>query len=108
MRYRLLASYQGAPYEAGVGPTDADVVLFAACPPPEELGFEPATGHWRKQVHLPDVQTLHESRPVGIFRGERCIVLDDLGTGCTSPTSDTTRTGPSRSATGKSTGGYSS
>src|SRR6266487_1120132 len=79
MRYRLLASYQGAPYEAGVGPTDADVVLFAACPPPEELGFEPATGHWRKQVRLPDVQTLHESRPVGIFRGERCIVLDDLG-----------------------------
>src|SRR6266571_3702149 len=79
MRYRLMATYRGVPYEAGVGPTDADVVLFAACPPPEELGFEPATGHWRKQVRLPDVQTLHESRPVGIFRGERCIVLDDLG-----------------------------
>ncbi len=78
MRYRLLASYQGAPYEAGVGPTESDVVLFAACPPPEDLRFEPATGHWRKQVHLADVQTLHESRPVGFFRGERCIVLDDL------------------------------
>jgi hypothetical protein len=78
MRYRLLASYQGAPYEAGVGPAESDVVLFAACPPPEELRFEPATGHWRKQVHLAEVQTLHESRPVGMFRGERCIVLDDL------------------------------
>src|SRR5215475_6621582 len=79
MRYRLLASYQGAPYEAGVGPSDTDVVLFAACPPPEDLRFEPATGHWRKRVHRGDVQTLHESRPVGMFRGERCIVLDDLG-----------------------------
>ncbi len=79
MRYRLLANYQGAPYEAGVGPTDADVVLFAACPPPEDLHFEPATGHWRKHVRRDEVQALHESRPVGMFRGDRCIVLDDLG-----------------------------
>ena len=79
MRYRLLATYQGAPYEAGVGPTDSDVVLFAACPPPEELRFQPATGHWRKTVSRRDVRELHESRPVGTFRGERCIVLDDLG-----------------------------
>jgi hypothetical protein len=79
MRYRLMASYRGAPYEAGVGPSDGDVVLFAACPPPEELGFEPATGHWRKQLRVEEVQALWESRPVGIFRGERCIVLDDLG-----------------------------
>jgi len=50
MRYRLMATYRGVPYEAGIGPTDRDVVLFAACPPPEELGFEPATGHWRKQA----------------------------------------------------------
>ena len=78
MRYRLLASYQGAPYEAGVGPEETGVVLFAACPPPEALGFEPATGHWRKQVDRIDVQTLYESRPVGMFRGERCVVLDDL------------------------------
>ena len=79
MRYRLLASYQGAPYEAGIGPTEADVVLFAACPPPEDLRFEPATGHWRKSVSRSEVQTLHESRPVGVFRGDACVVLDDLG-----------------------------
>jgi hypothetical protein len=79
MRYRIMASYLGAPYEAGVGPSDGDVVLFAACPPPEELGFEPATGHWRKQLRIEEVQALWESRPVGRFRGERCIVLDDLG-----------------------------
>ena len=40
MRYRLMATYRGVPYEAGVGPYGSDVVLFAACPPPEELGFE--------------------------------------------------------------------
>ncbi len=78
MRYRLLASYQGAPYEAGVGPDETGVVLFAACPPPEELRFEPATGHWRKEVSRADVQMLYESRPVGTFRGERCVILDDL------------------------------
>jgi hypothetical protein len=79
MRYRLMATYRGVPYEAGIGPTDGDVVLFAACPPPEELGFEPATGHWRKQLPIQDVQGLWESRPMGTFRGDRCIVLDDLG-----------------------------
>src|SRR5258707_5999742 len=79
MRYRLMATYRGVPYEAGIGPTDGDVMLFAACPPPEELGFEPATGHWRKQLRIQDVQGLWESRPMGTFRGDRCIVLDDLG-----------------------------
>ena len=74
-----MASYRGSPFEAGIGPTDDDIVLFAACPPPEELGFEPATGHWRKQLRIADVQAVWESRPVGIFRGERCMVLDDLG-----------------------------
>jgi hypothetical protein len=78
MRYRLLASYRGAPYEAGIGPDEAGVVLFAACPPPEDLQFEPATGHWRKDVRRDDVQMIYESRPVGTFRGERCVVLDDL------------------------------
>jgi len=78
MRYRLLATYQGAPYEAGVGPDETGVVLFAACPPPEDLRFEPATGHWRKRVSRFEVQALYESRPVGMFRGERCVVLDDL------------------------------
>src|SRR5258708_4427527 len=74
-----MASYQGSPFEAGIGPTDGDIVLFAACPPPEELGFEPATGHWRRQLRFADVQAVWESRPVGRFRGERCMVLDDLG-----------------------------
>ncbi len=79
MRYRLMATYRGAPYQAGVGPSDTDVVLFAACPPPEELGFEPATGHWRKRVTRAEVEALWEARPVGTYRGARCVVLDDLG-----------------------------
>jgi hypothetical protein len=79
VRYRLMATYQGSPFEAGIGPTEGDIVLFAACPPPEELGFEPATGHWRKQLRVGEVQAVWESRPVGTFRGERCMVLDDLG-----------------------------
>src|SRR6266487_1915028 len=79
MRYRLMATYRGVPYEVGMGPSNSDVVLFAACPPPEELGFEPATGHWRKPVIRAEIDTLWESRPVGMFRGEPCIVLDDPG-----------------------------
>ena len=79
MRYRLMATYHDSPFEAGIGPGEDDIVLFAACPPPEDLGFEPATGHWRKQLRFTDVQAVWESRPVGAFRGERCIVLDDLG-----------------------------
>src|SRR5262249_36096429 len=79
MRYRLMATYRGVPYEVGLGPSNSDVVLFAACPPPEDLGFEPATGHWRKQVIRAEIDTLWESRPVGTFRGEPCIVLDAPG-----------------------------
>jgi len=79
VRYRLMATYRGSPFEAGIGPRDGDIVLFAACPPPEDLGFEPATGHWRKQLPISEVQAVWESRPVGVFRGERCMVLDDLG-----------------------------
>jgi hypothetical protein len=79
MRYRLMATYRGVAYEAGVGPTDKDVTLFAACPPPEELGFEPATGHWRKAVNRAEVDAVWESRPSGMFCGEPCLVLDDLG-----------------------------
>ena len=79
MRYRLMATYRGVPYEVGIGPSNAEIVLFAACPPPEELGFEPATGHWRKPVIRAEIDALWESRPVGIYRGEPCIVLDDPG-----------------------------
>ena len=79
MRFRLMATYRGVPYEVGVGPSGSDVVLFAACPPPEELGFEPAPGHWRKHVIRAEVEVLWESRPVGSFHGDPCLVLDDLG-----------------------------
>ncbi len=79
MRFRLMATYRGVPYEVGVGPSSSDVVLFAACPPPEELGFESAPGHWRKHVMRAEVNVLWESRPVGTFHGDPCLVLDDLG-----------------------------
>lgn len=79
MRFRLMATYRGVPYEVGVGPSSSEVVLFAACPPPEELGFEPAPGHWRKQVIRAEVDVLWESRPLGSFHGDPCLVLDDLG-----------------------------
>ena len=80
MRYRLMASYLGASYQAAVGPSDRDVTLFAAPPPPEEHGFSPAPGGvWRKQVRLNDIDALWESRPVGSYHGEPCLVLDDQG-----------------------------
>jgi hypothetical protein len=79
VRYRLMATYRGVAYEAGVGPTDKDVVLFAALPPPEGLGFQPATGHWRKALSRAEVDAVWESRPSGSFGGEPCLVLDDLG-----------------------------
>jgi hypothetical protein len=79
MRYRLMATYCGAPYQAGLGPDGTEVTLFAACPPPEELGFSSAAGHWRKQVDISDLDALWQSRPVGDYRGDPCLVLDDLG-----------------------------
>ena len=79
MRYRLMASFQGAPYQAGIGPSDEEVTLFAACPPPEELGFRSSPGHWRKRVSVEEIDALWESRPIGRYHGERCMVLDDLG-----------------------------
>ena len=79
MRYRLMASFQGASYQAGIGPSDEEVTLFAACPPPEELGFRSSSGHWRKRVSVEEIDALWESRPIGRYRGERCMVLDDLG-----------------------------
>src|SRR4030088_3009715 len=79
MRYRLMASFRGAAYQAGVGPSDEEVTLFAACPPPEELGFRSSAGHWRKRISVEEIDALWESRPIGRYRGERCMVLDDLG-----------------------------
>ncbi|HEY2280621.1 MAG TPA: hypothetical protein VGI00_19865 [Streptosporangiaceae bacterium] len=74
-----MASFQGASYQAGVGPSDEEVTLFAACPPPEELGFRSSSNHWRKRVGVDEIDALWEARPIGRYRGERCMVLDDLG-----------------------------
>jgi hypothetical protein len=79
MRYRLMATYLGVPYHAGLGPDGTEVTLFSPGPPPEELGFTGAAGHWRKQVGVADLQALWQSRLVGEYRGEPCLVLDDLG-----------------------------
>jgi hypothetical protein len=79
MRFRLIATYSGATYQAALGPGGDEVTLFAACPPPEELGFSSAAGHWRKLVGLDDIDGLRESRPAGIYRGAECLVLDDQG-----------------------------
>src|SRR6266545_439366 len=78
MEYRLMATYRGTPYEAGVGPTDSDVVLFAASPPADELGFEPGAGQWRKRVSRDDIDALWESKPVGRYRSQPCLVRDEV------------------------------
>jgi hypothetical protein len=83
MRLRLMATYLGVPYQAGLGPDGTEATLFSPGPPPEELGFTavstPGAGHWRKQVSVTDLGALWQSRPVGDYRGEPCLVLDDLG-----------------------------
>src|SRR6516165_2303472 len=79
MRLRLMATYLGVPYQAGLGPDGNQVTLFSPGPPPEELGFAAGPGHWRKQVSVTDLGALWQSRPVGDYRGESCLVLDDLG-----------------------------
>ena len=79
MRYRLMATYLGVPYHAGLGPDGNEATLFSPGPPPDELGFTLVGGHWRKQVSLTDLGALWQSRLVGEYRGEPCLVLDDLG-----------------------------
>ncbi len=79
MRYRLMATYRQVPYHAGLGPDGHEVTLFSPAPPPDELGFTAAAGHWRKQVSLTDLDALWQSRLAGEYRGEPCLVLDDLG-----------------------------
>jgi hypothetical protein len=79
MRYRLMATYLRVPYHAGLGPDGNEVTLFSPAPPPDELGFTAAAGHWRKQVSITDLDALWQSRLVGEYRGEPCLVLDDLG-----------------------------
>jgi hypothetical protein len=79
MRYRFMATYLGVPYHAGLGPDGTELTLFSPAPPPEDLGFIRMTGHWRKKVGVNDITALWQSRLVGEYRGERCLVLDDLG-----------------------------
>src|ERR1700689_4210557 len=77
MRYRLMATYLGVPYHTGLGPGGTDVTLFSPAPPPEDLGFTAAAGHWRKQVSVTDLEALWQSRLVGEYGGGPCLVLDD-------------------------------
>src|ERR1700730_9987726 len=79
MRYRLMATYLGVPYHTGLGPDCNEATLFSPGPPPDELGFTAAGGHWRKQVNVTDLDALWQSRMVGEYRGEPCLILDDLG-----------------------------
>jgi hypothetical protein len=74
-----MATYYGVPYHVGLGPDGNEATLFSPGPPPDELGFTPAGGHWRKQVSITDLGALWQSRLVGEYRGEPCLVLDDLG-----------------------------
>src|SRR5579859_4497126 len=79
MRYRLMATYLGVPYYVGLGPDGNEATLLSPAPPPDDLGFVPAGGCWRKQVSVPDLDALWQSRLTGEYRGEPCLVLDDLG-----------------------------
>src|SRR5271166_5048101 len=79
MRLQLMATYFGVPYQVGLGPDGAEATLFSPGPPAEDLGFTASAGHWRKQVSVTDLDGLWLSRPVGEYRGEPCLVLDDLG-----------------------------
>jgi hypothetical protein len=79
MRYRLMATYLGVPYHVGLGPDGNEATLLSPGPPPDELGFTPAGGYWRKQVSVADLGALWQARVVGEYRGEPCLVLDDLG-----------------------------
>ena len=79
MRYRLMATYLGVTYHAALGPDGNEATLFSPGPPPDDLGFTAAGSHWRKRVDVTDLGALWRSRLVGEYRGEPCLVLDDLG-----------------------------
>jgi hypothetical protein len=74
-----MATYLGVPYYVGLGPDGNEATLLSPAPPPDDLGFVPAGGCWRKQVSVPDLDALWQSRLTGEYRGEPCLVLDDLG-----------------------------
>ena len=79
MRLRLMATYLGAPYQAGLGPDGTQAILLSPGPPPAGLGFTASAGNWCKQVSVAELEDLWLSRPEGEYRGEPCLVLDDLG-----------------------------
>src|SRR5882757_7515806 len=79
MRYQLMATYRGVTYHVGLGPDGNEATLLSPAPPPDELGFISAGGYWRKQVGVADLDTLWQARVVGDYRGEPCLILDDLG-----------------------------
>jgi hypothetical protein len=79
MRLRLMATYLGAPYQAGLGPDGTQAILLSPGPPPADLGFTASAGNWCKQVSVAELEDLWLSRPEGEYRGEPCLVLDDLG-----------------------------
>src|ERR1700745_30465 len=103
MRYRIMATYYGIPYHAGLGPDGNEATLFSPGPPPDELGFTLVGGHWRKQVSITDLGALWQSRLVGEDRGELCRARDDPGAGLHTPSRGRDSAGPGNSATGRST-----
>ena len=97
MRYRLMASYLGASYQAAVGPSDRDVTLFAAPPPPEEHGFSPvpaASGASRCGLTISTGCGSHG--PSGPTTASPAWSLTISATGCTSSTWAWTSAGPAQ------------
>ena len=86
MRYRLMATYLGVPYHAGLGPDGNEATLFSPGPPPDELGFTAADGHWRKQVSLTDLDALWRSRRSVSTAANPAWSSTTSATGCTSST----------------------
>ena len=79
MRFRLMATYLGVPYQAGTRSRrdGRDAVL----PRPAARGARLPGGRraLAQTGGRPDLDALWQSRPVGEYRGEPCLVLDDLG-----------------------------
>jgi hypothetical protein len=79
MRLQLMATYQGVPYQARLGPDGTQAMLLSPVPPPADLGFTASAGTWCRQVSVAELEDLWLSRPEGEYQGEPCLVLDDLG-----------------------------
>ena len=78
MRLQLMAAYLGVPYQAGLGPDGTEVTLFSPRRRPRSSASRPRPGTGAAgRRGRPGA--LWQSRPVGDYRGEPCLVLDDLG-----------------------------